>query len=388
MKVLRVIASLDPRQGGPVEGLLRSAAALADWGHTTEVLCFDPPSAPYLADLPFPVHATGPVLGKFGFTPRLTPWMSANAHRFDVAVLHGLWNYAPIGAWLGLRGTSLPYVQVAHGMLDPWFNSVQPVKRWVKQALWLVAQGHVLSGAHSVLFTSEEERIRARTSFFGPRYTERVIAYGAADMPSEPRSQHAAFAACLPGLAGRPYLLFLGRLHPKKGCDMLVSAFCEIAQRVPDIDLVMAGPCDSGMGDSLEALAAEHGLSDRVHFPGLLQGHAKWGAYRGAEAFVLPSHQENFGIAVAEAMASGTPVLISDKVNIWREVESAAAGFVAPDTLEGTCELLDRFLSLTPSQSAAMGRNARLGYERHFGITEAAQDLLSALEDAIGAGTK
>lgn len=388
MRVLRVIASLDPRQGGPVEGLLRSACALAALGHTTEVLTFDPPSAPYLADMAFPVHATGPTMGKFGFTPRLTPWMSANIDRFDVAVLHGLWNYAPIGAWLGLRGTSLPYVQFAHGMLDPWFNSVQPVKRWAKQALWLVAQGHVLSDAQSVLFTSEEERIRARTSFFGPRYTERVIAYGAADMPSEPRAQHAAFAACLPGLAGRPYLLFLGRLHPKKGCDLLVDAFCEIAQRFPDLDLVMAGPCDNGMREGLEALAAEHGLSNRIHFPGLLQGHAKWGAFRGAEAFVLPSHQENFGISVAEAMASGTPVLISDKVNIRREVEASGAGLVAPDTLEGTRDLLERFLALAPAQSAEMGRKARLGYECHFSMDEAAEDLLRVLEDAIESGAK
>src|SRR5690606_31488273 len=125
-----------------------------------------------------------------------------NAARFDVAVLHGLWNYAPIGAWHGMGG-QLPYVQFTHGMLDPWFNTVQPVKRWVKQALWTTVQGRVLHDAKLVLFTSEEERRLARTSFFGHSYKERVVAYGAAGAPDAATAQTAAFTEKVPALNGR-----------------------------------------------------------------------------------------------------------------------------------------------------------------------------------------
>lgn len=380
MNILRVIASLDPRQGGPVEGLLNTTALMAQWGHHTEILTLDPPSAPYLPAVGHAVHATGPNIGKFGFNGRLTPWIRRNAHRFDVAVLHGLWNYAPIGAWRGLAGGELPYVQFTHGMLDPWFNSVQPIKRWAKQALWLLAQGRVLHDAKTVLFTSEEEGLRARTAFIGHSYAGRVVAYGAADIPDQADEQRAAFAGKAPQLNARPYLLYLGRLHPKKGCDLLIRSFAKIAAQHSHLDLVMAGPDEGGTQAQLQVLAAENGIADRLHWPGLLQGSAKWGAYRDATAFVLPSHQENFGMAVAEALASGTPVLISDKINIWREVAASAAGLIEPDTLEGTHALLTRFLALQPQEQASIGRLARACYEKQFSLDEAARDLLRVLE--------
>lgn len=380
MKILRVIASVNPEHGGPIEGLKRSSAMLTQWGHETEVVTFDDPTAAYLKNVPFPVHACGPGKGKFGYAPRLAPWVRENAARFDVAVLHGLWNYAPIGAWRGMRG-QLPYVQFTHGMLDPWFNTVQPVKRWVKQALWTSVQGRVLHDAKVVLFTSEEERRLARTSFFGHSYKERVVAYGAADAPEASTTQTGAFTEKVPALNGRPYILYLSRIHAKKGCDLLVKAFAKVADKWPHINLVIAGPDQTGLRAELERIAAAQGIAGRIHWPGMLQGAAKWGAFKGAMAFILPSHQENFGIVVAEAMACDTPVLISDKVNIWREVEASGGGLVEPDTQNGTLSLLEKFLALSDEQRAAMGLKARLGYEAHFSIDGAAHDLLAILEE-------
>ena len=380
LKILRIIATTNPEHGGPIEGLKRSAGMMRDWGHETEVVSTDDPAAPYLSDFPFAVHPMGPSRNRYGFTQRLTPWVAQNAARFDVAVVHGLWNYASIGAWRALRGSSLPYVLFTHGMMDPWFNSVQPLKRWAKQAYWLALQGHVLHDAKAVLFTSEEERRLARTAFVGPRYKERVVAYGAADAPADAVGDD--LATRLPALGTRKYLLFLSRIHPKKGCDLLVQAFAQVAKAHPDIDLVIAGPDQTGMRADLEKLAAEHGVGQRIHWPGMMQGAAKWSAFRGAEAFILPSHQENFGIVVAEAMACGTPALISDKVNIWREVEASGGGFVAPDTLEGTRNLLTRFLVLSPEQRQHMRTAARAAYEKHYSIEGAATDLLTVLEQA------
>jgi glycosyltransferase involved in cell wall biosynthesis len=111
----------------------------------------------------------------------------------------------------------------------------------------------------------------------------------------------------------------------------------------------------------------------------MLRGDQKWGAFRAAEAFVLPSHQENFGFVVAEAMACGKPVLTTDKVNTWREVQDCGAGMVADDDLEGVTRLLEHFLGLSPEEKQAMGQRARQGFLEKFDISRMAPQLIQAL---------
>jgi glycosyltransferase involved in cell wall biosynthesis len=259
------------------------------------------------------------------------------------------------------------------------------VKHAAKQLYWLVAQGRVLSDAQCVLFTTEEERRLARQSFFGfGRYREEVVAYGAAGPSGEPEVQIQAFRAKLPAIGERRFLLFLSRIHPKKGCDLLISAFAEVAAEHPYLDLVVAGPDESGWRKKLDVAASSLGIAGRIHWPGMLTGEAKWGAFRAAEAFVLPSHQENFGIVVAEALACGKPVLITNKVNIWREVEAAGAGLVADDDALGITSLLRRFLGMSEAEKATMGAAARRCFELSFDVKAAASSLADVLRRLVG----
>ncbi len=386
MKILHIIASADPRTGGPIEALRLGGLEMARLGHAIEVVTLDNPSARYLSDFPLPVHACGHWIRRYGYTPALARWIAANAHGFDAAVIHGLWNHASVGGWSALKVAGLPYVVFAHGMMDPWFRETYPLKHLAKQALWLARQGRVLRDAAAVLFTCEEERRRARGVFRGDGYVERVVAFGTSAPPAQTEDQLAAFRRRLPALSDRRFLLFLGRIHEKKGCDLLVEAFAKIAASSPDLHLAIAGPDQTGLKSRLIAQAAKAGVADRIHWPGMLVGEAKWGAFRAAEAFVLPSHQENFGIAVAEAMACGTPVLMTDKVNIWREVKASGAGLVAPDSLEGIENLLQSWLALSDDGKNAMRANARSGFERHFRIEAAARDLVTLLHSISGRG--
>jgi glycosyltransferase involved in cell wall biosynthesis len=116
----------------------------------------------------------------------------------------------------------------------------------------------------------------------------------------------------------------------------------------------------------------------------MVKGAAKEAAYAGARAFTLPSHQENFGLVVAEAMSVGTPVLISTKVNIWREITAAGAGMAAPDTTIDTSAMLSNFLSLPEAKMAAMRQAARPCYDAHFSVERASEDLLAVLKEAAG----
>jgi glycosyltransferase involved in cell wall biosynthesis len=351
--------------------------------YATEVVSLDDPRAEHVQAFPFPVHACGPGARRYGYTPKLSRWIVANASRFDVAVVHGLWNHASIGGWQGLKRSGLPYVVFTHGMMDPWFKQAYPLKHWAKQAFWLGLQGKVLRDARAVLFTSEEERRLARGVFWGYDYTERVVAYGAAGPSFDATGEKAAFRSALPEIGDRRFLLFLSRIHPKKGCDLLVDAFATLAHQHPDVDLVIAGPDQVGLKSQLIERAESAGLSGRIHWPGMLSGAPKWGAFRLAEAFVLPSHQENFGIVVAEAMACGTPVLITDKVNIWREVESSGAGLVGPDTLAGTIRFIRSWLELSEKQRTDMRAAARRAFETYFQADTAARDLASLLRSAV-----
>lgn len=379
MKILRLIASVDPEGGGPIEGALIMAGERTKAGDLTEFVTLDSPESSLVRNFPYPVHGTGPSLSPAHFARAV----ASLAPRFDVAVIHGLWNNASIGGLSALASAGLPWVIYTHGMLDPYFRQAKPIKHWVKQVYWTLWQGRALSEAHAVLFTCEEERRLARNAFWGHQhYNGRVVAYAAAEMQSGVSEDRTAFSAQVPRLGGRDYLLYLSRIHPKKGCDHLIEAFAAVANLDPGLDLVIAGPDKTGWRPKLEALAARLGVAERIHWAGMVKGAAKKAAFLHARAFVLPSHQENFGIVVAEALSAGTPVLISDKVNIWREIQACGAGFVAPDTLAGTTQLLRDFLCLHAGQVSALRAAARPCYDAHFSVPAAAADLNAVLSEA------
>ena len=379
IRLLHVIHTVNPESGGPIEAVLRISEVLTRCGHSVEVVSLDSPEEVARYPMPFPARGVGPGTLRYAYTPRLTSWLKANAGRFDVVILHGLWDYSAFGAWRALRKSKVPYFILAHGMMDPWFRNRRRLKHIAKQIYWLLGIGRVLRDAQAVLFTCEEERVRSRHSFWGYTYKKEVISFGTADPTDDPSSEKAAFESAVPALKGKPFLLFMGRIHPKKGCDLLLRAFAETIASTTRLDLVMAGPDQVGWAHELKNLAKKLNISDRVHWPGMLSGDVKWGALRSADALILPSHQENFGFVVAEAMACSTPVLVSDKVNIWREIQSANAGIVEPDDLEGTRRLITRFCALSQDSREQMGEAARSTFLRCFHVEAAARDLLRVI---------
>jgi glycosyltransferase involved in cell wall biosynthesis len=384
MKILRIIADSDPRSGGPIEGTRRFGAVWAKHGHRQDLLTLDAPGERFLTDYPGEIIAVGPPrssnpLHKYRYAPRMIPWLRAHVADYDAVIVSGLWRYGAMAARRALTGGKTPYYVFPHGMLDPWFRSTYPVKHMTKQLSWWLSEGALIAGARNVLFTSQEEMLLANNAFWPYRAKGRVVSYGTQDVMGDPEEQILAFRAQVPKLGERAYLLFLSRIHPKKGCDLLVDAFCSVAGRYPDIDLVVAGPDQMRLAEGLQERANAAGFAERIHFPGMLKGDVKTGAYRGATAFILPSHQENFGIVVAEAMSCSTPILISNKVNIWREIVESQAGFVEADDLRGTKALLKQFLALDDTEKRVMGNRARKYFLEHFDVEKAAMGLLDIM---------
>ena len=380
MKFLHLIDSVDARGGGPIEGALRLHEALVAIGHSGEFVSVDSADRPYLGTFPAKVHALGPGKGGYAFSSKLVPWLAAHASSFDAVIVNGLWQYPGLAAWRALSRSRTPYFVFTHGMLDPWFKHHYPLKHLKKSLYWRWGEYRVLRDAKAVLFTCEEEKLLARQSFRPYQVREVVLSFGTARPPQDAERLSEAFFRAFPALRRKRLLLYLGRIHEKKGCDLLIEAFAKRCRDLSDVHLVMAGPDQAGWVPALQQSAQHLGVADRISWPGLLSGDLKWGAFYASDAFCLPSHQENFGIAVAESLGCGRPVLISNKVNIWREIEADKAGFVEDDTLQGTMDLLDQWLASSPEALDRLRDAARGCFESRFKMDRVAERLARLVE--------
>jgi glycosyltransferase involved in cell wall biosynthesis len=381
MHILHLIPSVDPASGGPSQGIRQLGTTLMAEGHRVEVASLDPPNAGHLTQYPLPVYPLGPGKWKYAFSSRFIPWLRANHRHYDAVIVNGLWQFHSFAAWRTLRNSGTPYVVFTHGMLDPWFKRRYPLKHIKKWMYWPWAEYRVLRDAQAVLFTCEEERVLARKSFWLYRCNEAVVSYGTAETTGDPHQDRLEFLSHYPELRDKKLALFLGRIHPKKGCDLLIEAFARVVAPRLDWHLVIAGPDQVGWQKKLMHRAEELGITAQVTWTGMIGGVIKSGALRAAEVFVLPSHQENFGIVVAEALAAGTPALISNKVNIWREVLANGAGIVEDDTVAGTCAMLQSYLNATEDKKLSMRRSARVCFEQRFEIRQAAATLQRVLQN-------
>jgi glycosyltransferase involved in cell wall biosynthesis len=320
------------------------------------------------------VHALGPARSNYGYTPRLREWLRQNLSRFDGVVIHGLWLYNSYGSYRVIRHRT-PYVVFPHGMLDPYFKRAFPLKHLKKQLYWLAREYRVLRDAKAVCFTTAIERDSAAGTLWPQRWNPVVVSFGSAEPHGDPAMQREAFLARFPALRQRRFFLFLSRIHSKKGCDLVIEAFGRVAPAHPELDLVMAGPDKEGLRPQLEAQAKRLQIAHRVHWTGMLQGDLKWGALGAAEAFVLPSHHENFGVAVVEALACRLPVLISDKVNIWPDILRDEAGIVNADTAEGTYRSMETLLAMRPEERERMVNNGLACFRARYEMKRTAEAL-------------
>ena len=400
MRILHITRSMSAASGGTAEAVRLLCQGLAQHKVGSEIASLDMHGTSVPSGLPDSTrfHCLGAKHHGYGYSSRLKPWLESHAAEFDALLVHGLWQYSTWGTWRALHSKKLaPVFVFPHGMLDPWFRRTYPLKHLKKCIYWWLAERRVFRDAAKVLFTSAMERDLARGAFYPYQCRESVVPLGIESPLGEAALQRRCFLEAVPDVAERRFFLFLGRLHPKKAPELLIRAFARLMETLPREvrecwALVMAGPVagsgvESSYLASLQELARTSLMRDAagamIFFPGLLQGDAKWGAFHACEAFVLPSHQENFGIAVVEALACGKPVLISDQINIWREIAEDGAALVEDDTEAGTLALLTRWMGLTEPIKVIMGARARSCFEQRFEAKAAAQRLLEVLTESL-----
>lgn len=379
MKILNIIHTLDPSVGGVASAVLALSRELAQRGHGVDVVTLDEPGSSWLVQDGLTIHPLGIGFSSYRYSRALSSWLRKHGGDYDCGIVHGLWQHLSFAAWRRYAGSSIPYYVFPHGMLDPWFKRTFPLKHFKKWLYWPWADYRVLRDAAAVIFTSEEERLQARESFWLYRCREKISPLGVAAEPAAPGARD-EFLSRYPALRDSEALLFLGRLHPKKGCDLLIDAVAETSNSAP-ISIILAGPDQVGWEKELRARVERRGLQQRIIFTGMLHGAMKQGALAAASAFILPSHQENFGMAVVEALAAGLPVLISSRINIWREIDEDQAGYVDDDDLAGTQRLIEKWNETKPAQRETMRENARKCFAQRFEIHRAVDSLLQILTE-------
>lgn len=383
MKILHIIPSLDPKSGGVSQALKTIIKGLVQIGIFSDVATTDNPNAYFINNDDFKIYAFGPFRTSWKYAPQLLNWLKVNMDRYDAVIVHGLWQYhtyATYRAYRSFKDKRPKLFVMPHGMLDPYFQKakgrrIKAIRNWI---FWKLSERKLVNTADGLLFTcGAEQRLAGHT--FSPYHpkSERVIGLGVEEPPEFSTDMVRAFRqkACFSG----DFLLFIGRIDVKKGVDLLVAAYnrlCIEQKKLPR--LVIAGPgLDSEYGKMIRTLAESN---NNIFFPGMLTGNSKWGFFYSCMAFVLPSHQENFGIAVVEAMACGKAVLISDQVNIWEEIVTGKGGIAESDDEEGTYQMLARWHCKAKPDQLAMSRSARQTFLENFTVKNAATRLFEAIK--------
>jgi glycosyltransferase involved in cell wall biosynthesis len=377
MRVLHVIPSVSQRSGGPATAIIPMCRSLMQ--HGVEVLLIttnadlhpdEGPDGPVTEYKGVPAMFFPSQFGaSFKYSRPLAAWMSSNIHHFGLAHIHAVFNHSSVAAAHLCYKAGVPYVVRPLGTLDPWSMTQKPLR---KRIFWRVSGKAMLRRAAAVHYTTEAEKL-ATERLLGLNHG-RVIALG---IEGNTPSSTDELALHFPVLGQHPYVLVLSRLHPKKGLDVLIDAFLSLIKdgKLAQWRLVLAGDGPEDYLLKLKSKVACSSHPDRILFTGWLEGEKKNAVLSCASLLVLPSHQENFGLCVMEALSHSVPVMVSPSVNLAAEVAEANAGWIVRTNKNALAEKLVE--ALTDEHELARRGRAGQALSRKYSWDNAA----SALSD-------
>ena len=386
MRILHVIASIAPRYGGPSNAVVRLCREMARLGHDVAIFTTNVDGKENL-DVPLErmVEMDGfqirysPIQWPryYGFSLPFGRALAKNISRFDIVQIHSIYNFHTLAASHYCRKFNVPYLIHPHGSLDPYLIARHRVRKWIYTSLFLQRD---LDHAAAIRFCTQEEM--QLTESIGIKAPGVVVPEGVDPSEFSHLPARGSFSHKYPEVRDKKIVLFLSRVNFKKGLDILARAFGEVARKRKDVYLVLTGPDNEGYGTKVRAWLREEGALGRSLFTGMLSGQEKLAALRDSDIFVLSSYTENFGIAVVEAMACGLPVVISNKVNIWRDVNDAGAGIVTNCESHEVAEAIMRLLD-NRNLREEMGKRGKRVVEEKYTWQKVARQMIEMYEDIL-----
>jgi len=377
IKILRIIHSLNPAYGGPQNAILGSSIALSKKGFKVDIITSDNKKSNFPNSKKLKIFNIGPGIGEYGFNIKLFFWLLSNRKKYDLFIVHGLWSfYTLVSRFLLYKR----YFVFTHGQLDPFF-SLNFIKKIKKQIYWFLIEKRNLQSSKSLLLTTNEEKKQLSNTYVNTKNIQKkVVGYGIIKTPFNKKKVNTLFFKKFPALKNNKFLLFLGRFHEKKGCDILIKALHILKKKDININILLAGP-NNEYKKKIISLSNNHDLKKNIFWADTIIGDLKWGAINESSAMVLPSHGENFGVSLVEAMSCSKPVLTTSKVNIYKDILDCNAGFVSKDNSKNFSEIIEKFINLNKKKNKELSVNSLKCFNKNFNLNSKNNNLAIFLKN-------
>ena len=380
LKILRLMTTIDPKFGGPNHTVIASSLALSKQGFKVDMLTSDRKNSNFFKSKKIRIINKGPsMLGQFGLSLKYTLWLLKHRREYDAFIVHGIWMYPSLLARILLKKKYFTFI---HGFLDPFFR-LNLIKKIKKQIYWYLIEKKNLLLSRSVILTSEEEKKLLNNTFVNTSGIKKtVLRYGINQPRFNKTKALKYFYKKFPNLKNERFLLFLGRFHEKKGCDILIKAIKKLSDQNINFKFLLAGP-NSEYKKKIMNLSDHYGLKTNVFWSDMIQNNLKWGAISASIGMVLPSHGENFGVALVESLSCSRPVLTTNKVNIYLEILKFKSGYVSKDEINDYAKILKQFSKLKKNQLLKLNKNANKCFKSNFDLSSKENSLATYLKYEI-----
>ena len=363
-KILRIIHTLNPEYGGPQNAILDSSLALKRRGFKVDIVTSDKKKSNFIKSKNIKIFNMGPSIGQYGFNIKFFYWLLINKNKYDFFIVHGLWSFYTLVSRLLLHKK---YFVFPHGQLDPYFG-ISLIKKIKKKIYWFFVEKRNLLSSKSLLLTTVEEKRQLSNTYVNTHLIKKkIVGYGIIQPMFNKTKVTKLFYNKFPFLKKDRFLLYLGRFHEKKGCDILIHALHILKKKNININLLLAGP-NNEYKNKIITLSNSLNLNKNIFWADTILGDLKWGAISASSAMVLPSHGENFGVSLVEAMSCSKPVLTTSKVNIHRDILNCKAGFVSQNNSKSFSKIIAKFISLNEKRNSEFSKKSFECFEKNFNL--------------------
>ena len=361
-KILSIIDSLNPKDGGPSHSLFDIALSNKQNNIQHDILYIVKKQK--INDLSgIKIIALNDSIFKYGISLRLIFWLYQNKNNYNLFIIHGLWQFITL-----LSRIIIPnkYLVFTHGMLDPYFKS-EKFKSFKKKIYWNIFEKKNLLKAKFVLLNSIKEKKQINNTFVKTNGIKfKLINYGIYPKDINFKKSKLKFYSKFKFLKNYKLIVYIGRIHPKKGLDILIDAFEKIDNK--RYILLIAGDINNKYAKALIQKVKNKNNSKKIIFANFLKGEIKWGAISNAALTILPSHGENFGVSIAESLLAGTPVICSNKVGTSKQIKESNAGIIVKNNKLSLYQGIMKFINLSQKQKEKLSKNSITCFNKNFNI--------------------
>ena len=371
IKILRIIHTLDPTSGGPQNAILDNTISLQKLGIKVDILTGDKKkiNLPKLKKIKVFNKGIG-WFGDYGFNIKLFLWLLKNKDNYDYFIVHGLWSFYTLASRILLHKKYFVFV---HGQLDPYF-ALNHFKKIKKIIYWILIERQNLLSSKSLLLTSTIEKQLLDKTFVNTNgITKTIVKYGILNEKINKKKVTDIFYENFPHLKKKNFLLFLGRFHHKKGCDILIKSLNKLAKQNIRLNILLAGPNTGSTNEyknELKNLSKKYQLEKNLFWSDAIFGDIKSGAILASKGMVLASHGENFGVSLVESLSLKRPVITTNKVNIYKQILKYKAGLISNNNVNDFSKKLKQFYLLNKKQILEMSNNSYRCFDENFNLSK------------------